>query len=303
MKKTLLFTLIFTISFGSIFSQQIPNGSFEYWTDTLGFDIPISWDNPNATLSLFSLFPVTKSDDAAHGNYSAKLESKLLTVAQGDFVIPGVITLGEFKVDFLNFSATLVGGIQFPDSIDRPEVLTGSYKNYPAANDFTMVTAIFTKYREVNGKRDTIGGGAMFFPDEVDTWTNFSIPIEFYTEDQPDTFNIIVVSSNILFPNKDSYMFIDNLAFQPWAGIDDIEIVVETSVFPNPANDKLSFVFGKKINASLNIYNNDGQQIYSGVVNGTDQTIDVSSFAAGTFYFGVFEKNKKISSGQFVISR
>ena len=299
MKKTLLTGTILIFLVVSISAQQqILNGSFENWTDSgLGYEDPNSWDTPNESTLITTVFTVTKSDDASTGNYSAKLESKLLI---GEYVSPGVVTLGEFVVDFLTQTATMEGGIPFTD---RPIALNGDYKNFPAANDSTLVMVIFTEYLEVKGKTDTIGLGIMYAADVVANWTSFSVPIAFFNDHDPDTMNIIVVSSNMFSPNKDSYMFIDNLTLEYEAGIDDLENIVETNVFPNPANDKLSFTFGEKVNAHLNIYSIDGQQIYNDVVNGINQTVDVSNFAAGTYYFSVFEKNKKISSGQFVISR
>ena len=299
MKKTLLSGMILIFFVASISAQQqVPNGGFENWTDSgLGYEDPNGWDTPNEYTYVTGVFTVTKSDTVSTGNYSAKLKSRLLV---GEYVSPGVVTLGEFVVNFLTQTATMEGGIPFTD---RPLALNGDYKNFPAANDSTVVMAIFTEYLEAKGKTDTIGLGIMYTNNVVADWTSFSVPISFFNNHDPDTMNIIVVSSNMFSPNKDSYMFIDNFAFEYEAGIDDLENIVETSIFPNPASDKISFTFGKKINANLNIYSNDGQQVYSGIVNGTDQTIDVSNFAAGAFYFGVFEKNKKISSGQFVISR
>ena len=299
MKKALLSGMILIFFVASISAQQqVPNGGFENWTDSgLGYEDPDGWDTPNESTLVTGVFTVTKSDTVSTGNYSAKLKSRLLV---GEYVSPGVVTLGEFVVDFLTQTATFEGGIPFTD---KPIALKGDYKNFPAANDSTVVMAIFTEYLEAKGKTDTIGLGIMYTNNVVADWTSFSMPISFFNDHDPDTMNIIVVSSNMFSPNKDSYMFIDNFAFEYEAGIDDLENIVETNIFPNPANDKMSFTFGKKINASLNIYSNDGQQVYSSVVSGTDQTIDVSNFAVGTYYFGVFEKNKKISSGQFVISR
>lgn len=298
MKKTLLPAMMLIFFVASVSAQQIPNGGFENWTeDTLGYSNPVDWATPNESTLILQQFTVTQSSDASTGDYSAKLESKLLV---GEFISPGVVTIGEFIVDIPTATASIEGGIPFTG---RPIALNGDFKNFPAANDSTVVMAIFTEYIEAKGKTDTLGIGAMYTTDVIADWTSFSIPIVFFNDHDPDTMNIFVISSNMISPNKDSYMYIDNLTLEYEAGIEDLENIVNTSIFPNPASDKLSFSFGEKINASLNIYSNDGQQVYSGLINGTDQSIDVSNFAAGTYYFGVFEKNRKISSGQFIISR
>jgi hypothetical protein len=301
MKKA-LFSVIISIFIAAplMAQQQVPNGDFEDWeTHVLGFEYPVGWDNPNAVLSLFGLTPVMPSTDAAHGNYSAYLESKLLN-ADGEFVIPGVVTLGTFVVDYVNSTATMEGGIPFTD---RPPALTGSYKNFPAEGDSTMVVVIFTRYMGTKGKRDTLAVAGMFSKETVENWTTFAIPINFYSEDSPDTMNIIVVSSNMIQPNKDSKMYIDNLAFDYSFGIGEAFPAIETSVFPNPANNELSMSFDRQLDASLSIFSNEGQLLYTGRVNGVEHHVDVSAFAAGTYYFTIFEKNRKTGSGQFVISR
>ena len=303
MKKTLLFGLLISISCGLVFSQegQVPNGGFETWeTHALGFETPVGWDNPNAVLSLFGLTPVSPSTDAAEGNFSAFLESQLLNATDGEFVIPGVVTLGTFVVDYINSSATLEGGIPFTD---RPLALKGSYKNYPAAGDSTMIVAIFTKWMPAKGKRDTIGFGGLFSKETVNTWTSFSIPINFFSEDAPDTMNVNVVSSNMIIPNKDSYMYIDALSFEYPAGINDQDFIVETNVFPNPASDKITFTFEKEVQADLNIYSNDGQLVISTIVEGFNKEVDLNDLASGTYYYALYEKSKKISSGKIIINK
>lgn len=299
MKKSLLFGLLsFVIAVSLMGQAQMPNGDLEIWENMgLGFEDPEFWQTPNESTLITTIFTVTKSTDAAMGMYSAKLESKLLA---GEFVSPGVITLGHFIVDYINNTAYLTGGIPFTD---RPLALNGSYKNFPAANDSTLITVIFTKYFPTKGKSDTIGFGIMFGTETVDTWTNFHIPITFFVELEPDTMNLHVVSSNMLNPNKDSYMFVDALAFEYEAGIGDIENTVSAKIYPNPANDKISFTFEKEVKAELKIFNNEGQTVLNTTIAGTEQQIDVSKLSVGTYFYGLFEKNKKISSGQFVISR
>lgn len=297
MKKSLLFGLISLFLAVSLSGQeQVPNGNLENWTDTLGFDDPDHWQTPNMATMITGIFTTTKTTDAAQGTFAAKLESKNIS----GFVSPGVITLGTFTVDYVNNTAYLTGGIPFTD---KPLALKGSYKNFPAAGDSTLIAVLFTRYLQSKGKKDTVGFGAMYSKETVDTWTNFSIPITFFGDFTPDTMNLHVVSSNMLEPNQDSYMFIDALAFEYEAGIGDIENVVETSIFPNPAGNELTFSLQKEVNAELRIFNQEGRLVFSTGFEGMEKKLDVSGFAAGNYYFGLFERSRKISSGQFVINR
>jgi hypothetical protein len=299
MKKSLLFGILsFLVAISMMGQQQMPNGGMEEWENPgLGYEDPVDWQTPNESTLITTIFTTTKSTDAAVGTYSAKLESKLLA---GQFVSPGVITLGNFIVDYINNTAYLTGGIPFTD---RPLALRGSYKNYPAANDSTLIVVIFTEYVAGKGKTDTIGMGIMYGTETVDTWTIFNVPITFFNDHDPDTMNMHVVSSNMISPNAGSYMYIDNLSFEYEAGIEDVENTVETSIFPNPVTDRLSFSFEKEIQADLKIFSNDGQLVYTGKVNGNGYQADLGGLATGTYYYSLFDKSKKISSGQFVISR
>jgi hypothetical protein len=162
---------------------------------------------------------------------------------------------------------------------------------------------IFTKYNTDKGQRDTIASELLTFPAVVDSWTEFNLPITFNTDDDPDTMNIIALSSNILAPQAGGSMYLDHLAFEYEAGIGDAEESIVSSVFPNPANENLSFSFSEKVEAELRIFNNTGQVVYQSTVSGNEFRADVSGFTSGNYYYGLFDKNKKISSGQFVISR
>jgi len=297
MKKSLLFgTLLLFVSFFVVGQEQMPNGNFEQWED-VGYQSPVNWVTPNPYISgTLGMLTVLQSADAAEGNYSAYLDTRD-TLA---YVIPGLVTFGAFIIDFINATAHVEGGIPFTS---RPKALTGSYKSYPATGDFCMVIALFTKYNPSKGMRDTIAAATMTFPNTVSAWTNFNLPITFNTTDDPDTMNIIAVSSNMAFPKAGGSMYIDKLAFEYEAGIGDVEETVKTSIFPNPAHDQLSFSFEKEINADLKVFSNDGQLIQSERISGENHQIDVSGMASGTYYYGLFENNRKISSGQFVISR
>jgi hypothetical protein len=298
MKKTLLFGILSFIVGFSVIAQQIPNGDLENWTENvlLGFEDPDDWQTPNQYTALLSIFTTTKVSDAAEGSFAARLEAKDV----GGFVTPGVITLGDFTVDFINNTAYLTGGIPFTD---KPMALTGSWKNYPADGDFSMIIVYFTKYSADKGQTDTIGIGQMLGTETVEAWTNFSIPIEFWGTEDPDTMNLHVVSSNMLDLKLGSIIYVDDLAFEYEASINEVNNKVEASVFPNPASEYITFSLEENINAELSVFNNEGQLIYSASVNGNTLKVDVSQFSAGTYFYSFVENSERISSGQFMISK
>lgn len=299
MKKTLLLALISLFIGHSMMAQQVPNGDLENWTENIlsGYWDPDGWQTPNQYTALISLYTTTRSTDHVSGSYSARLES--LNV--GGFVTPGVITLGHFIVDFPNNTAYLGGGIPFTH---KPIALNGSWKNYPVTGDFTMIMVYFTKYSPAKGQTDTIGMGTMLGAETVDAWTNFSIPIEYWSpDDVPDTMNLHVISSNMLNLQEGSLMYVDNLSFEYEAGIGEFDQGVQTSVFPNPASENITFSLEEEVNAELSVFNNEGQRVYSATINGNTHKADVSQLAVGSYFFSLVENNVKISSGQFMISK
>lgn len=298
MKKTLLFGLFSLFMACSLMAQQIPNGDLENWTENvlMGFEDPDDWQTPNQYTALLSIFTTTKVSDAAEGSFAARLEAKNV----GGFVTPGVITLGDFTVDFINNTAYLTGGIPFTD---KPLALTGSWKNYPVAGDFTMIIVYFTKYSADKGQTDTVGIGQMLGTETVNSWTEFSIPIEFWGTEDPDTMNLHVVSSNMLDLKEGSIIFVDDLAFEYEAGIGEVGNKVQSSIYPNPASENITFSLEENVNAELNVFNNEGQLVYSAIVNGNSHKVDVSRFSAGTYFYSFFENSQRISTGQFMISK
>src|SRR5271157_2256460 len=61
----------------------VPNGDFENWINHGSYEDPQYWSTPNSAISLalpFGTQVVTKSTDHESGNYSARMESKQLTV-------------------------------------------------------------------------------------------------------------------------------------------------------------------------------------------------------------------------------
>ena len=298
MKKTLLLGILSFIVGFSVTAQQIPNGDLENWTENvlLGYEDPDDWQTPNQYTALLSIFTTTKVSDAAEGSYAAKLEAKDV----GGFVTPGVITLGSFTVDFINNTAYLTGGIPFTY---KPVALTGSWKNLPVSGDFTMIIVYFTKYSSDKGQTDTIGIGQMLGTETIESWTEFSIPIEFTGTEDPDTMNLHVISSNMQNLQLGSAIYVDNLAFEYEASVNEINNKVEASVFPNPASEYITFSLEENVNAELSVFNNEGQLIYSNSINGNTHKIDVSLFSPGTYIYSFVENNQRINSGQFMISK
>lgn len=76
----------------------------------------------------------------------------------------------------------------------------------------------------------------------------------------------------------------------------------DTSVFPNPANDKLHIDLADHENADFDIINIHGQNIFKGSLQ-NQSYINISHLAAGSYYIRLKHSDSKISVNKFQIIR
>jgi hypothetical protein len=131
-------------------------------------------------------------------------------------IVPGLLTLGEFSVNFATMEFTIKGGVPFNS---RPENLIGMYQFTPVNSDVMSVLVVFTLWNSSTNQSDTIGTGFFSSAASQTEWTQFSAPITFITSDYPDTMNIVIMSSRPDLAQAGTTLYIDKLAFDEWVGM------------------------------------------------------------------------------------
>ncbi len=184
--------IIFQIFFlnGAEGQTIIPNAGFETWINHGSYEDPQYWDTPNAEIATIPFVgkPVVfKSTDNHSGSYSAELITQSIA---GIGNVPGFITLGNLTVDILTQTYTLSGGIPIAD---KPTHLMGYYKFLPQGGDSCSIGILLTKLNA--GVIDTVGYGYFSTHDTVSDWTHFSAWIDYILTEQPDTMNVMAISS------------------------------------------------------------------------------------------------------------
>lgn len=211
MKTTFLSIIIFgTISV--ICAQQMPNASFELWTGST----PDNWDTSNELILTTQYQTVQKETvNVQHGSFAAKVTTETRYVLfVGNVTLPGILTLGDFILNFSTQEAEIKGGIPFTG---KPTALNGYYKATQFQGDSAFIGVGFSKWNSSTNHRDTIGLGLMYFKQSISTWTPFSIPITWNSTDSPDSCNIMIVSSDVLNLSTfvtGSTIWVDNLSFE-----------------------------------------------------------------------------------------
>jgi hypothetical protein len=186
----LLTTLIVAFTIWTNGQNTVPNTDFEQWTSGK----PDGWDATNFNIMTIVINTVNiDSIDPQHGSRAVKINTTEENIFSTLVTVPGLITLGKFEIDLVNFTGSVSGGAPFTG---RPEKLTGYVEAKPAGNDRAFIAVGVSKW---NGtKSDTIGLGTLFIDSVQTGWHYFECPITYTTPDQPDSINIIFCASNIL---------------------------------------------------------------------------------------------------------
>lgn len=195
-------------------TEALAGGDFEVWiTQTQGevsFDKPSGdwWDGLNYLSVIGGPITATKTADSYSGSYALRLETKWWGE---DLTIPGILVSGYFNSD-LPIGENLVIGKPFTK---KPSSLNGYLKYFPADNDTLVVFIALTKYNVSNSTRDTTAKGEYTYCGEVNSYTPFSVNIDYLIDIVPDSIHVILLSSvsgKEMKGHAGSVLFVDKLS-------------------------------------------------------------------------------------------
>ena len=231
-----LFTMTLTLS------AQIPNAGFEQWTA----GNPDGW----VTTNIFGLGTPITQVAPAHSGASA-VRGEVITTAFND-TLPPLLIGGNI-------------GQGFPIS-NRYGSLTGFHKFSPSGGDELIVVVLL--YSNGSG----IGEGAINISAANSAFSQFTVPIDYYTTDIPDEAIIeitIVDPTSSIIAHPGSYFILDDLEFSLATDIQEgfasgvpVEFQLEQN-YPNPFNPVTQIRYGlpRDAEVTLVIYNQLGQKV------------------------------------------
>jgi hypothetical protein len=274
----------------------VPNGGFETWINHTGYEDPQSWDTPNQELTSIPFFGttvVTKSTDHEAGSYSAKLETKHITLPPLD--IPGVITEGNLTIDITSGSYLVTGGVPITDN---PTHLRGFYKFLPKGGDSCLIAIGI--FKTTAGVRDTIAAGYFSTHDTVNDWTPFSAWIDYLVTTQPDSMNIFALSSALEVPTPGTVLYLDEISLDYTVGVNEKDPAAGIAVYQDRETNRLLvfFDFRKGQETSLGLYNMTGQEVYStrpGTIQKQNVGIPYDNLRPGIYILEVIHGNQKFT--------
>jgi len=288
MTKKLLFILALTFAV-SVKAQNIPNAGFESWTPGFGYEDPNSWGTLNAASILGMPISVTKSTERHGGAFSAKVETMSTIDSTGqETPSPGFMFIGSVNI----LQQTGVLGTSFTA---RPDSLVGWVKCNSVNGDTSGIALQLTKWDAIALTQEQLGFGSFITTSTSTSFYRFSVPIEYVSENTPDSISVFVLSS------------IGNGQIGSAIWVDDLSLIYNTSsigelnspsfeVFPNPVNDELSI--SSKTVDKMEVYSATGILINHILIDsGLVASYDTKELANGLYLI----KNSKGELKRFIV--
>lgn len=245
-------------------AQTLWSEGFENWETITGGSLeqPEGWFSSNVFHTIFDEPPSLQSNtDAYQGNLSAEL-----------MVSPD-----------LGFGPT--GGLMNTKAgiSDKPYFLTGWYK-FNSEGDSVLLRGSVFWHDTANDTDIVIGVADTLFTQFTGSYTFFSIPFDYSSNETPDTFRIIFAyqDDNLL---ESSSLLIDELKLEVALSTGHMHALNSLAVYPNPAVNLLH-VFLPKAQGSLQLINNLGQTVYAQTQISGNQTfhLPLDRFSAGMYW-------------------
>jgi hypothetical protein len=272
-----LLRMIIVLSISSTLFAQIPNSGFESWTN----GNPDSWFTNNVQ----GFISVVTQSNVSHSGASA---ARLQVGSFGGF--PYLPQMWSGDEAFNGFPAN-----------QRYGSLTGYYQFSPVGNDGLF----FIVYMKKNG--EIIGGGALNIFSATSSYSQFVVPIDYSSSENPDTALIWIIAggdSNSQGGNVGTFALIDDLAWGAVVGIEEISSNIPlnfevTQNYPNPFNPstlieyslpeesfvelKVYDVLGNEVATLVNEYHRAGKFKVDFNASGFSSGIYIARMNAGKF--------------------
>jgi hypothetical protein len=281
-----LFYLIAVSALPIVASAQLQNLDFENWEKPIPSESqnkPVGWTWTNiAVTSEDFMFYYPPVEEAQSNQYALKLS--------------------------VWYNYTKDAAIQTAPIDYRPASLKGFYKyeeNFiygetdERLRDTAMVSVYLTKFNAATNSNDTIGMGIWSTGDSLSAYTEFTVNITYLQPGVPDNITVVLDPSlcrryanrlySILDNGVTSYFTVDNLSLvgESTAGIQEVQSKNNLDIFPNPAQDFISF---EPVNGEVQVFDLAGKVIQSDY--GSISSMDVSHLNKGIYFLRITNKEQ-----------
>lgn len=283
--KNIIILIIFLFYTLFSFSQNLPNFDFEDWEQRNSFNNPVTWGTSNFSVySVYNFNPVIQEEqNVFSGNSCVKLETIEKNISGEIIKVAGIITLGTFDIDLSTRKAVIKGGIPFTN---KPTVFSGYYKYSTTGIDSCIMSIFLTKFNSSTKVSDTLGMG-VFTSNNQEEWSIFEAPIQYNSNENPDSMNIVILSSDTSIFDVGSTLFVDKLFVDATLNLSKEIITPQISVFPNPASDYIKVNCPNFSNYNYSLYDITGKKVMSSQLQLTENSINISNLNPGLYFIQI----------------
>lgn len=304
MKKTvaLLSFLLLTCLFLS--AQIIPNDDMEEWQDFPQDKVgPIGWITTNQTSNNYSRNFINQSTNAYSGNYAMQMVNH---VVGNGACYSSSLRLGNFDAN--DPTAEGIPFSQRPTGMSFYYTFHGHY----AFDSLLMGSAILghakiqlKKWDDATNDFIIVGEGVKYFG-KNDNTTEFlytELEIQYYLDDDPEFLEISFKNPCDNDTLTEFTIDVVELRGLNPTNINETTPLSEINVFPNPAQDILTFesVLENGKNTFIQVFDMQGRMMEQFNFIGNQNRIDVSDWGNGMYFYQISTEGEKIKSGKFSI--
>jgi hypothetical protein len=297
------------ISGAYFYASAQPTWDFDTpaWTGSGASTEPAGWISENAAVlpPLYnnpqSVFRAT-TPDIHGGTYAMKLTSVTMTSNPAPGQLPNPIGLAATGVVNLSPPSLKFG---FPYA-SRPNMISFWYKYSPMASD--TAECFVSLWNGVT--HDTIAYGFWKTGATVGTYTQQNITLTYdpsFSTEFPDSMAVIF-SSTILFNanyslcmncgQAGSNLYVDDITFSGWNGINEHPAANDVIVYPNPASAYVTIIADVNEASSVIVYDVTGKAVSSASLNQAmngmnrkESVVNASALSSGVYSYSIADKN------------
>jgi hypothetical protein len=281
--------VIFSLTTTLLASAQ-QNLDFLAW----GFGGPTNW---TATFGLFAAGSVTQNTTDP-GESLSSLQLQTTACAFCPFfglpaVVPGLVSQN----------------IPFTD---RPTSVSVLLRANIDAGDEALFIVQTTLWDAIAQTNEVIGGAGAFIPGgtAMTSWQAQTFPFQYQNAANPDSINIIAMSSDSLAgqpttQSLNSILEIDAIVLNYPAGISDVAFMSGSFIaYPNPATNEINIVTKNVSAESVNVYDVTGRLIKNVKLANGKVNIDISNLDNGIYVYSILDKNNsKLNTSKFSVAK
>jgi hypothetical protein len=280
---------LFMLLGSSAFAQSVPNGDFETWSDP---NTPANWAVSSTTLAPLGVAPNVSQEttNPGEGSSSVKLTTASFNAGPVSIAASGAISSGT--ITYANNTLEFGGGFPFTT---RPGQLTGVYKYTPTGVDSSYVWVLLSRWNTTTNQRDTVATGAWWNNQTVNAWTPFGVTLNYLSALDPDTALIVALSTKriaVIGGSAGSALWLDDMAFEFGAGVNDLNNVKTINAYPNPATDVLNIEMNAGDYTKALVYDMTGRLVNTLAIEGT--SVNVSALNEGQYVMEMRNNNGRV---------